>query len=115
MFDPVRFFPYYIERQQDGFAFKYMDESFGWDYEWNWGGPEDHLRFDLTGRPGSNNIPFEPGPEPEPEHLASSAPGPTLQSQKRARVRGNNPFGSRGTESCAECRKRKGKVDARTT
>ena len=75
-----------------------------------------HNTFCGTSLPGSN-IPSEPGPEPEPEpeHPASPAPAPTLQSdQKPTLVKGNNLFGSLGTEICAACRKRKGRVDAHT-
>ena len=62
-------------------------------------------------------------PEPEGEHeldhtppaVPSSAPSPVPAPErnpgrKTNPFRGNNPFGSRGTESCAPCRRRKGKV-----
>ena len=94
------------------FAFKDMDSSLGWDpVEW-W---DDFLQ------PGSN-IPSEPGPEPDPDpepgpepqpRPASPTPAPT-HDLKPTRVTGNNSFGALGTESCAACRKRKGRVDAHT-
>lgn len=43
----------------------------------------------------------DPEPEPEPEHE---------QVITRKPYKGNNPFGSRGCESCEYCRRRKGRV-----